>query len=153
MKSYKQAYVNNTECTSTRSPSSPVYLLRVLCFAWRLCSDRPSSWCKDNWIHWRALKSAFSVETQLREILLRLQQVQQLSAESAMMDHVTCCPPQPSLRSLIGFFLFSFFHQKKDFPVERFDGDSSELFRRCLCAGYFTNVARRYHHRFTSQSP
>ncbi|XP_075871325.1 putative ATP-dependent RNA helicase DHX40 [Nelusetta ayraudi] len=69
-------------------------------------SDRPSSWCKDNWIHWRALKSAFSVETQLREILLRLQ-------------------------------------QKKDFPVERFDGDSSELFRRCLCAGYFTNVARR----------
>lgn len=39
------------------------------------CSDRPSLWCKDNWIHWRALKSAFSVETQLREILSRLQQV------------------------------------------------------------------------------
>lgn len=39
-------------------------------------SDRPSAWCKDNWIHWRALKSAFSVETQLREILLRLQQVE-----------------------------------------------------------------------------
>lgn len=41
------------------------------------CSDRPSEWCKENWIHWRALKSAFSVETQLQEILHRLQQVQQ----------------------------------------------------------------------------
>ncbi|XP_060929170.1 probable ATP-dependent RNA helicase DHX40 [Limanda limanda] len=69
-------------------------------------SDRPSSWCKENWIHWRALKSAFSVETQLREILLRLQ-------------------------------------KRRDFPVETFDGDENELFRRCLCAGYFTNVARR----------
>ncbi|KAF7652999.1 hypothetical protein LDENG_00088980 [Lucifuga dentata] len=69
-------------------------------------SDNPSAWCKDNWIHWRALKSAFSVETQLREILLRLQ-------------------------------------QKRNFPVEKFDGNKSELFRRCLCAGYFTNVARR----------
>uniref|UniRef100_A0AAQ5XQY0 RNA helicase n=1 Tax=Amphiprion ocellaris TaxID=80972 RepID=A0AAQ5XQY0_AMPOC len=69
-------------------------------------SDRPSVWCKENWIHWRALKSAFSVETQLREILLRLQQVQ-------------------------------------DFPVETFDGNRSELLRRCLCTGYFTNVARR----------
>lgn len=69
-------------------------------------SDRPSAWCKENWIHWRALKSAFSVETQLRDILHRLQ-------------------------------------QKKDFPVETFDGNKSELFRRCLCTGYFTNVARR----------
>uniref|UniRef100_A0A3Q2GNN9 RNA helicase n=1 Tax=Cyprinodon variegatus TaxID=28743 RepID=A0A3Q2GNN9_CYPVA len=69
-------------------------------------SDRPSAWCKENWIHWRALKSAFSVETQLREILLRLQQVQ-------------------------------------DFPTESFDGNKSELLRRCLCSGYFTNVARR----------
>lgn len=69
-------------------------------------SDRPSAWCKDNWIHWRALKSAFSVETQLREILLRLQ-------------------------------------QKRDFPMETFDGNKSEVFRRCLCTGYFTNVARR----------
>ncbi|XP_056296859.1 probable ATP-dependent RNA helicase DHX40 isoform X2 [Pseudoliparis swirei] len=49
----------------------------LLC-VFQLCksSDRPSAWCKDHWIHWRALKSAFSVETQLREILLRLQQVQ-----------------------------------------------------------------------------
>ncbi|KAM3615418.1 uncharacterized protein V6R79_002054 [Siganus canaliculatus] len=69
-------------------------------------SERPSAWCKDNWIHWRALKSAFSVETQLREILLRLQ-------------------------------------QRRDFPIETFDGKKSELFRQCLCTGYFTNVARR----------
>ncbi|XP_014915682.1 probable ATP-dependent RNA helicase DHX40 isoform X1 [Poecilia latipinna] len=69
-------------------------------------SDRPSGWCKENWIHWRALKSAFSVETQLREILLRLQ-------------------------------------QRRDFPFETFDGNKSELFRQCLCTGYFTNVARR----------
>ncbi|KAM4743184.1 putative ATP-dependent RNA helicase DHX40 [Anableps anableps] len=69
-------------------------------------SDRPSAWCKENWIHWRALKSAFSVETQLRDILLRLQ-------------------------------------QRRDFPVETFDGNKSELFRQCLCTGYFTNVARR----------
>uniref|UniRef100_A0A665V3A4 RNA helicase n=1 Tax=Echeneis naucrates TaxID=173247 RepID=A0A665V3A4_ECHNA len=45
-------------------------------------SDRPSAWCKENWIHWRALKSAFSVETQLREILLRLQQVQNFPVET-----------------------------------------------------------------------
>ncbi|XP_072248973.1 probable ATP-dependent RNA helicase DHX40 [Leuresthes tenuis] len=69
-------------------------------------SDRPSAWCKENWIHWRALKSAFSVETQLREILHRLQ-------------------------------------RKRDFPVETYDGNKTELFRRCLCSGYFTNVARR----------
>nr|XP_061828730.1 probable ATP-dependent RNA helicase DHX40 [Nerophis lumbriciformis] len=69
-------------------------------------SERPSVWCKDNWIHWRALKSAFSVETQLRDILLRLQ-------------------------------------KRRDFPVEKFDGNKNELFRRCLCTGYFTNVARR----------
>ncbi|XP_046891308.1 probable ATP-dependent RNA helicase DHX40 [Hypomesus transpacificus] len=69
-------------------------------------SENPSAWCKDNWIHWRALKSSFSIETQLKEILLRLQ-------------------------------------QKTDFPMETFDGNKSELFRRCLCTGYFTNVARR----------
>lgn len=69
-------------------------------------SEKPSSWCREHWIHWRALKSAFSVEAQLREILQRLQ-------------------------------------QRSDFPVESFVGDKNELFRRCLCAGYFTNVARR----------
>ncbi|XP_064157157.1 probable ATP-dependent RNA helicase DHX40 [Anguilla rostrata] len=69
-------------------------------------SDSPSAWCRDHWIHWRALKSAFSIETQLRDILLRLK-------------------------------------QQRDFPVEKFDGSRSEIFRRCLCTGYFANVARR----------
>ncbi|XP_010755444.2 probable ATP-dependent RNA helicase DHX40 [Larimichthys crocea] len=80
----------------------------TLLSVFQLCksSDRPSAWCKDHWIHWRALKSAFSVEIQLKDILHRLQ-------------------------------------QKRDFPVEKFDGNKSELFRRCLCTGYFTNVARR----------
>lgn len=52
------------------------------------CSDRPSAWCNDNWIHWRALKSAFSVETQLREILLRLQQVQQRTELKVFVAHI-----------------------------------------------------------------
>lgn len=88
MMSHKQAYVNNNQAHI--HTVSVITVIFCESFAWRLCSDRPSSWCKDNWIHWRALKSAFSVETQLREILLRLQQVQQLS-ESAMMDHEPCC--------------------------------------------------------------
>ncbi|KAJ8280174.1 hypothetical protein GJAV_G00051430 [Gymnothorax javanicus] len=69
-------------------------------------SESPSAWCKDHWIHWRAVKSAFSIEMQLRDILLRLK-------------------------------------QQKDFPVEKFGGSRSEILRRCLCSGYFANVARR----------
>ncbi|MBN3308345.1 DHX40 helicase, partial [Amia calva] len=80
----------------------------VLLSVFRQCrdSESPASWCRDHWVHWRAVKSALSVETQLRETLLRLKQL-------------------------------------KDFPVETFDGPKSELLRRCLCSGYFTNVARR----------
>uniref|UniRef100_A0A4W3K3G4 RNA helicase n=1 Tax=Callorhinchus milii TaxID=7868 RepID=A0A4W3K3G4_CALMI len=63
----------------------------------------PATWCREHWIHWRAMKTAFSVEKQLREILCRM----------------------------------------KDFPIETFDGSSSELLRRCLCAGYFSNVIRK----------
>ncbi|XP_039612942.1 probable ATP-dependent RNA helicase DHX40 isoform X2 [Polypterus senegalus] len=69
-------------------------------------SVSPSSWCRDHFIHWRALKSAFSVETQLQDILIRLK-------------------------------------NNKNFPVEQFSGSRSELLRRCLCSGYFMNVARR----------
>ncbi|XP_041919727.1 probable ATP-dependent RNA helicase DHX40 isoform X3 [Alosa sapidissima] len=69
-------------------------------------SDCPSAWCRDHWIHWRAVKSAFSVESQLREILHRLE-------EQGAVEK------------------------------EKWDGSRSELFRRCLCLGYFTNVARR----------
>ncbi|XP_003227326.2 probable ATP-dependent RNA helicase DHX40 isoform X1 [Anolis carolinensis] len=69
-------------------------------------SKSPSAWCRDNWIHWRAVKLAFSVEEQLREITNKLK-------------------------------------QRPDFPREHFDGSRNEILRRCLCAGYFANVARR----------
>ncbi|KAM9469363.1 putative ATP-dependent RNA helicase DHX40 isoform 2-T2 [Clarias gariepinus] len=45
-------------------------------------SGNPSAWSKDHWIHWRALKSAFSVETQLREILFRLRQLKDFPHET-----------------------------------------------------------------------
>uniref|UniRef100_A0A8C5UEQ5 RNA helicase n=1 Tax=Malurus cyaneus samueli TaxID=2593467 RepID=A0A8C5UEQ5_9PASS len=69
-------------------------------------SKSPSSWCQEYWIHWRAVKSAFSVERQLREITTKLKQL-------------------------------------PDFPKETFEGSRTEILRRCLCAGYFINVARR----------
>ncbi|XP_026581821.1 probable ATP-dependent RNA helicase DHX40, partial [Pseudonaja textilis] len=69
-------------------------------------SESPSVWCQENWVHWRAVKLAFSVERQLREIINRLKQL-------------------------------------PDFLKEDFDGSRNEILRRCLCAGYFANVARR----------
>ncbi|XP_066835517.1 probable ATP-dependent RNA helicase DHX40 isoform X2 [Anser cygnoides] len=69
-------------------------------------SKSPSAWCQKYWIHWRAVKSAFSVEKQLREIVSKLKQL-------------------------------------PDFPKETFEGSRTEILRRCLCAGYFINVARR----------
>ncbi|NWR42548.1 DHX40 helicase, partial [Regulus satrapa] len=69
-------------------------------------SKSPSAWCQKYWIHWRAVKSAFSVERQLREIITKLKQL-------------------------------------PDFPKETFEGSRTEILRRCLCAGYFINVARR----------
>ncbi|KAI5620744.1 putative ATP-dependent RNA helicase DHX40 isoform X1, partial [Silurus asotus] len=50
------------------------FLMLLCIFEKCRASENPSKWSKDHWIHWRALKSAFSVETQLREILLRLKQ-------------------------------------------------------------------------------
>ncbi|XP_063152447.1 probable ATP-dependent RNA helicase DHX40 isoform X2 [Candoia aspera] len=38
-------------------------------------STSPSVWCQENWVHWRAVKLAFSVERQLREIINRLKQL------------------------------------------------------------------------------
>ncbi|XP_063002604.1 LOW QUALITY PROTEIN: probable ATP-dependent RNA helicase DHX40 [Elgaria multicarinata webbii] len=69
-------------------------------------SKSPSVWCQENWVHWRAVKLAFSVEGQLSEIASKLKQL-------------------------------------PDFPRERFHGSRNEILRRCLCAGYFANVARR----------
>ncbi|CAM5164643.1 unnamed protein product [Eretmochelys imbricata] len=69
-------------------------------------SKSPVAWCQKHWVHFRALKSAFSVEAQLQEITSKLKQL-------------------------------------SDFPREHFDGSKNEILRRCLCTGYFTNVARR----------
>nr|XP_020642606.1 probable ATP-dependent RNA helicase DHX40 isoform X2 [Pogona vitticeps] len=69
-------------------------------------SKSPAGWCQENWVHWRAVKLAFSVEEQLREITSKVKQL-------------------------------------PDFPRERFEGSRNEILRRCLCAGYFTHVARR----------
>ncbi|XP_063152453.1 probable ATP-dependent RNA helicase DHX40 isoform X3 [Candoia aspera] len=71
-----------------------------------ISNTSPSVWCQENWVHWRAVKLAFSVERQLREIINRLKQL-------------------------------------PDFLKEDFDGSRNEILRRCLCAGYFANVARR----------
>ncbi|KAG9348510.1 hypothetical protein JZ751_002246 [Albula glossodonta] len=90
----------------TKSGSCNDFTVLLSVFEKCRASDSPSTWCRDHWIHWRAMKSAFNVETQLREILLRLK-------------------------------------KQNDFPRETFDGSRSELFRRCLCSGYFANVARR----------
>lgn len=68
--------------------------------------DNPASWCHKNAIHWRAVKTAFSVEKQLRDITNKLKEV-------------------------------------KDFPFERIDLPRNEMITRCLCAGFFSNVARR----------
>ncbi|GAA6106327.1 probable ATP-dependent RNA helicase DHX40 [Tachysurus ichikawai] len=58
------------------------FLMLLCIFEKCRASENPSTWSKDHWIHWRALKSAFSVETQLREILLRLKQQKNFPQET-----------------------------------------------------------------------
>ncbi|EDV27700.1 uncharacterized protein TRIADDRAFT_53665 [Trichoplax adhaerens] len=70
-------------------------------------STSPSRWCKDNYIHMRALKTATSIHKQLRRILTTIMQTEE---------------NQPNLSS---------------------QGKSNERLRRCLCAGYFCNIARK----------
>lgn len=41
-------------------------------------SKSPVAWCQKHWVHFRALKSAFSVEAQLQEITSKLKQVNKL---------------------------------------------------------------------------
>lgn len=45
---------------------------------------------------------------------------------------------------VIFFTEYIFFLQQSDFPRETFEGPKHEVLRRCLCAGYFKNVARRW---------
>ncbi|XP_053130548.1 probable ATP-dependent RNA helicase DHX40 isoform X2 [Hemicordylus capensis] len=47
-------------------------LLRI--FEQCRASESPSAWCQEHWIHWRAMKLAFTVEEQLREIASQLKQ-------------------------------------------------------------------------------
>lgn len=59
-------------------------------------SDSPSAWCRENWIHWRAVKSALSVDTQLRVILHRLKQVTVIQQAPLALDplfrlYLCCC--------------------------------------------------------------
>ncbi|XP_068124870.1 probable ATP-dependent RNA helicase DHX40 isoform X2 [Hyperolius riggenbachi] len=69
-------------------------------------SENPSAWCHKNAIHWRAVKNAFNVEKQLRDITNKLTRM-------------------------------------KDFPKEKMDMPGHTVLVRCLCAGFFSNVARR----------
>ncbi|XP_073521699.1 probable ATP-dependent RNA helicase DHX40 isoform X3 [Phyllobates terribilis] len=69
-------------------------------------SDNPVSWCHKHAVHWRAVKSAFSVEKQLRDISAKLKQL-------------------------------------KNFPMRKSDIPKNEILQRCLCAGFFSNVARK----------
>lgn len=46
-------------------------------------SKSPSAWCHKYWIHWRAVKSALSVEKQLREITSKLKQVRKYTANQS----------------------------------------------------------------------
>uniref|UniRef100_A0A8C2KJ62 RNA helicase n=1 Tax=Cyprinus carpio TaxID=7962 RepID=A0A8C2KJ62_CYPCA len=69
----KEAEIRHKEIAACAGSSND-FLMLLCVFEKCRASDNPSAWCKEHWIHWRAVKSAFSVETQLREILLRLKQ-------------------------------------------------------------------------------
>uniref|UniRef100_A0A673LUA8 RNA helicase n=1 Tax=Sinocyclocheilus rhinocerous TaxID=307959 RepID=A0A673LUA8_9TELE len=69
----KEAEIRHKEIAACAGGSND-FIMLLSVFEKCRASDHPSAWCKEHWIHWRAVKSAFSVETQLREILLRLKQ-------------------------------------------------------------------------------
>ncbi|KAK3560665.1 hypothetical protein QTP86_014516 [Hemibagrus guttatus] len=77
----KEAEIMHTELAAC-SGSCNDFLMLLCIFEKCRASENPSAWSKDHWIHWRALKSAFSVETQLREILLRLKQQKDFPQET-----------------------------------------------------------------------
>ncbi|XP_069768028.1 probable ATP-dependent RNA helicase DHX40 isoform X2 [Narcine bancroftii] len=101
----KEAELRHEELAKEAGGSND-FLMLLNIFQTCKASDSPSAWCRKYWIHWRAMKTAFSVESQLQEILKKIK-------------------------------------KRKDFPSDTYDGSKSELLRRCLCAGYFPNVARR----------
>lgn len=67
----KKAEVIHKELANSAGSSND-FLMLLHIFEKCKASDNPSTWSKGHWLHWRALKSAFSIETQLREIIHRL---------------------------------------------------------------------------------
>ncbi|MCJ8739923.1 hypothetical protein PDJAM_G00052940 [Pangasius djambal] len=77
----KEAEIMHRELAACAGSSND-FLMLLCIFEKCKASENPSAWSKDHWIHWRALKSAFSVETQLREILFRLKQQKDFPQET-----------------------------------------------------------------------
>ncbi|KAF5908200.1 clathrin heavy chain 1 isoform X4, partial [Clarias magur] len=84
----KEAELIHTELAACAGGCNDFLMLHCI-FEKCKASENPSAWSKDHWIHWRALKSAFSVETQLREILFRLKQLQNLGVNPANIGFST----------------------------------------------------------------
>ncbi|XP_018427028.1 PREDICTED: probable ATP-dependent RNA helicase DHX40 isoform X2 [Nanorana parkeri] len=97
---------NSHERLSTMAGGGNDFAILLYIFEQCKSIDSPASWCHKNAIHWRAVKTAFSVEKQLRDITNKLKEM-------------------------------------KDFPIESIDVPRNDIFIRCLCAGLFSNVARR----------
>ncbi|XP_069827908.1 probable ATP-dependent RNA helicase DHX40 isoform X2 [Dendropsophus ebraccatus] len=57
----------------------------VLSFIFTQCksSDNPSSWCRRHAVHWRAVRTAYSVEKQLRDITHKLRQMKNFPVETS----------------------------------------------------------------------
>ncbi|MCI4385689.1 hypothetical protein PGIGA_G00053650 [Pangasianodon gigas] len=77
----KEAEIMHRELAACAGSSND-FLMLLCIFEKCKASENPSAWSKDHWIHWRALKSAFSVEAQLREILFRLKQQKDFPQET-----------------------------------------------------------------------
>uniref|UniRef100_A0AAR2K5J3 RNA helicase n=1 Tax=Pygocentrus nattereri TaxID=42514 RepID=A0AAR2K5J3_PYGNA len=91
----KEAEIIHKELAASAGSSND-FLILLCIFEKCKASENPSSWCKDHWIHWRAVKSAFSVETQLREILFHLKRQKEFPQEtfegssSELLRHCLC---------------------------------------------------------------
>ncbi|XP_034166768.2 probable ATP-dependent RNA helicase DHX40 [Pangasianodon hypophthalmus] len=77
----KEAEIMHRELAACAGSSND-FLMLLCIFEKCKASENPSAWSKDHWLHWRALKSAFSVEAQLREILFRLKQQKDFPQET-----------------------------------------------------------------------
>ncbi|XP_066534168.1 probable ATP-dependent RNA helicase DHX40 [Hoplias malabaricus] len=91
----KEAEKIHRELAASASSSND-FLVLLCIFEKCKASENPSTWCKHHWIHWRAVKTAFSVETQLTELILRLKQQKDFPQEtfkgsnSELLRHCLC---------------------------------------------------------------